>query len=265
MHDVDDLNSGYARLLLEQYLEDPASVPGEWRELFESGDSEVVAAHPALSRLLEVLQDGNEQRPLLLRRALLPPKCPSRRRRTRPCSAPSLRVPVSCAPSGRTATLQPAWTPWARSRSAIRRSSPSGWSHPSPPSSCRACRPVCCGSTSQANRSRKHFPTSRTPTAEPSRTRPSTSRTTRRDSGCGRRSNPDATGSLCQPLRSATCSKDSRRVEAFERYLRRAFLGQKQFSIEGLDVLVPMLDAALELAAEGERTRQLSAWLTGGA
>ena len=40
-------------------------------------------------------------------------------------------------------------------------------------------------------------------------------------------------------------------VEAFEIYLRRAFIGQKQFSIEGLDVLVPMLDEAIELAAEG--------------
>ncbi len=39
-------------------------------------------------------------------------------------------------------------------------------------------------------------------------------------------------------------------VEGFERYLRRAFLSQKQFSIEGLDVLVPMLDVALETAAE---------------
>jgi 2-oxoglutarate dehydrogenase E1 component len=38
-------------------------------------------------------------------------------------------------------------------------------------------------------------------------------------------------------------------VEAFEQYLRRAFLGQKQFSIEGLDALVPMLDEAIELAA----------------
>ena len=38
-------------------------------------------------------------------------------------------------------------------------------------------------------------------------------------------------------------------VEAFETYLRRAFIGQKQFSIEGLDVLVPMLDEAVELAA----------------
>ena len=41
------------------------------------------------------------------------------------------------------------------------------------------------------------------------------------------------------------------RVEAFETYLRRAFIGQKQFSIEGLDVLVPMLDESVELAAAG--------------
>jgi 2-oxoglutarate dehydrogenase E1 component len=39
-------------------------------------------------------------------------------------------------------------------------------------------------------------------------------------------------------------------VEGMERYLRRAFLGQKQFSIEGLDAMVPMLDEALELVAE---------------
>ena len=38
-------------------------------------------------------------------------------------------------------------------------------------------------------------------------------------------------------------------VEAFETYLRRAFIGQKQFSIEGLDALVPMLDLAIELAS----------------
>ena len=38
-------------------------------------------------------------------------------------------------------------------------------------------------------------------------------------------------------------------VEAFETYLRRAFLGQKQFSIEGLDSLVPMLDETVELGA----------------
>jgi 2-oxoglutarate dehydrogenase E1 component len=40
-------------------------------------------------------------------------------------------------------------------------------------------------------------------------------------------------------------------VEGFEQYLRRSFLGQKQFSIEGLDVVIPMLDEAIELAAGG--------------
>jgi 2-oxoglutarate dehydrogenase E1 component len=41
------------------------------------------------------------------------------------------------------------------------------------------------------------------------------------------------------------------RVEGFEKYLRRTFIGQKQFSIEGLDVMIPMLDEALELARGG--------------
>jgi 2-oxoglutarate dehydrogenase E1 component len=37
-------------------------------------------------------------------------------------------------------------------------------------------------------------------------------------------------------------------VEALETYLHKAFLGKKQFSIEGLDSLVPMLDEVIELA-----------------
>lgn len=40
------------------------------------------------------------------------------------------------------------------------------------------------------------------------------------------------------------------RVESFERYLRKAFLGQKTFSIEGLDVMVPMLEEMLVMLAE---------------
>ena len=38
-------------------------------------------------------------------------------------------------------------------------------------------------------------------------------------------------------------------VEALENYLHKAFLGKKQFSIEGLDVLVPMLDETIELTS----------------
>ena len=39
-------------------------------------------------------------------------------------------------------------------------------------------------------------------------------------------------------------------VEAFERFLHKAYLGAKRFSIEGVDMLVPMLDVLIESAAE---------------
>ena len=39
-------------------------------------------------------------------------------------------------------------------------------------------------------------------------------------------------------------------VETLERFLHKAYLGQKRFSIEGLDMLVPMLDLTIESAAE---------------
>ena len=38
-------------------------------------------------------------------------------------------------------------------------------------------------------------------------------------------------------------------AEGFELYLRRSFLGQKQFSLEGLDAMVPMLDETIGIAA----------------
>ena len=38
-------------------------------------------------------------------------------------------------------------------------------------------------------------------------------------------------------------------VDALERFMHKAYLGQKQFSIEGLDMTVPMLDEAIQLAA----------------
>jgi multifunctional 2-oxoglutarate metabolism enzyme len=38
-------------------------------------------------------------------------------------------------------------------------------------------------------------------------------------------------------------------VDALERFMHKAYVGQKQFSIEGLDMTVPMLDEAIQLAA----------------
>ncbi|MFN8130979.1 MAG: multifunctional oxoglutarate decarboxylase/oxoglutarate dehydrogenase thiamine pyrophosphate-binding subunit/dihydrolipoyllysine-residue succinyltransferase subunit [Solirubrobacteraceae bacterium] len=38
-------------------------------------------------------------------------------------------------------------------------------------------------------------------------------------------------------------------VDAFERFMHKAYLGQKQFSVEGLDMTVPMLDEVIQLSA----------------
>jgi multifunctional 2-oxoglutarate metabolism enzyme len=59
-------------------------------------------------------------------------------------------------------------------------------------------------------------------------------------------------GTYREPLTPEEKRKLLRRlseVEALEAYLHKAFLGKKQFSIEGLDALVPMLDETIELAA----------------
>src|SRR5215472_339899 len=45
-------------------------------------------------------------------------------------------------------------------------------------------------------------------------------------------------------------------VEVFERYLHQVFAGQKRFSIEGLDMLVPMLDEIINGAVDSE-TREV--------
>ncbi|HEV2291618.1 MAG TPA: multifunctional oxoglutarate decarboxylase/oxoglutarate dehydrogenase thiamine pyrophosphate-binding subunit/dihydrolipoyllysine-residue succinyltransferase subunit [Gemmatimonadales bacterium] len=39
-------------------------------------------------------------------------------------------------------------------------------------------------------------------------------------------------------------------VETFEKFLHKAYLGQRRFSIEGVDLLVPMLDLTTDLAAQ---------------
>ncbi len=60
-------------------------------------------------------------------------------------------------------------------------------------------------------------------------------------------------GTFHQPLAAEERRELLRRlseVEAFERFLHSVFAGQKRFSIEGTDALVPMLDALIHDAAE---------------
>src|SRR5215469_9483066 len=64
--DVDGLNTGYAALLLEQYLDNPGAVPEEWRDLFESEPELLLQRQPGLARLLELAAadgDGHHAAP----------------------------------------------------------------------------------------------------------------------------------------------------------------------------------------------------------
>jgi 2-oxoglutarate dehydrogenase E1 component len=246
MSDVDGLNAGYAKLLLEEYLENPETVPEEWRELFESGDSELVATHPGLRRLLESLrEDGNGAVPASAAEA---PPVPTVDEELLGGVAAAMALvkayrmhghlsarldPLGSEPVGDPALeperLQPPLTPELQARipaRILRLSVPGETLAEALPK----LQETYCGTIAYeiehiADHEQRVWLRQAI------------------ESGRYRVRLPDEERrGLLEQLS---------RVEGFEQYLRRAFLGQKQFSIEGLDVLVPMLDEAILLAAEG--------------
>src|SRR5436305_11151629 len=72
---MDGLNTGYAALLLEQFLDNPTAVPAEWRALFESAPPELLRAQPGLATLLERFGNGHTA-PVTV--APPPPQAPAR-------------------------------------------------------------------------------------------------------------------------------------------------------------------------------------------
>jgi 2-oxoglutarate dehydrogenase E1 component len=244
--DVDGLNTGYAQDLLEEYLENPDAVPPEWRHLFESGSSDVVATYPGLARLLEALGDGNGHVTVDEEAPAAAPAEPVTDELLGGVAAAMALVkafrmhghlaahldPLGAEPPGDPALeperLVPKLTPELQARipaSVLRMYVPGKTLADALP----RLRETYTGTIAyeiehisehekrvwlrQAIESGKY----RTPLGA-----------------------DEKRGLLAQLSR----------VDAFEQYLRRAFLGQKQFSIEGLDVMVPMLDETIELAAE---------------
>ena len=239
------------------YLENPDAVPAEWRELFESGDSELVASIPGLLRLLETLERGNGHPapPAPPPRPPTPAPARQRRPRRRPTIDETLLGGVAAAmalvkahrmhghlaarldplgsePLGDPALdemrLDPPLTPELQARipaTLLRVHVPGETLREALP----ALREVYCGTIAyEIEHISDH--------AERVWLRQAIE--------SGRYRQP------LTPTRSASgCSSALARVEGFEQYLRRSFLGQKQFSIEGLDTMVPMLDEAIELAA----------------
>ena len=255
-HDVDGPNAGYARLLLEDYLEDPHAVPPEWRELFESGDSDLVASHPGLLRLLEKLErdNGANGQPQIAAPAA-------------PASAPAAAEP---APAGIDETLVGAVAAAMALVKAHRmhghlaaRLDPLG-SEPLGDPALDETRLIPALTPELQERIpatllRVHVPGETLKEALPN-LRAVYSGTMAYE--IEHLSDHAERVWLRQAIESSRyrqpLSREERldlleslaRAEGFEQYLRRAFLGQKQFSLEGLDAMMPMLDESIELAAD---------------
>src|SRR5947208_18444 len=251
MPDVDAVNSGYARVLLEQYLENPEAVPSEWRALFESGDGDLIESLPGLARLLENRRGTNghaepapepappaapEPTPSAPDEALLGGVAAAmslvKALRTHGHLAAHLD-PLGSEPVGDPALeperLQPRLTPELQARI--------------PASLLRVHTP---GETLAEVLPKLQETYSSTSAFEIEHISDHEQRIWLREaieSGRYRRElTPDEKKRLLARLSE---------VEGLEHYLRRVFLGQKQFSVEGLDTMIPMLDEAIDLAAEG--------------
>ena len=240
----DDLNSGFVQELFAEYLASPEAVDPRWRALFESGAAGLLEGHPLVQRLRELHPDGGPGNgaPAV---APAPAEAPPDRIHLGAIAAAMSLVkahrthghlaarldPLGEEPIGDPALdpdrLEPRLTPELQSRipaSVLRLHCPGETLAEALP----LLREMYCGTLAYEL---EHISSHE-------------QRLWLRDA--------IESGEYRRPLaveeRKALLERLSD-VEGFERYLRRAFLGQKQFSIEGLDVMVPMLDDAIELAA----------------
>jgi 2-oxoglutarate dehydrogenase E1 component len=276
MHDVDGVNAGYARLLLDEYLDNPESVPPEWRALFESGQSDLVRGLPGLARLLDAFAETTNGRGNGGATAAAEAAVDGR-------SPASVALPGSATDGGPPGVAVAA---------------------PGPAVDEELLGAVAAAmALVKAHRMHGHLaarldPLGAEPLGDPAldplRLEPSLTPELQRriptsvlrvhvDGETLAEALPRLVETYCGTMayeiehisdhaqrvwlrqaieswrfRKPLDANERRRlytriceVEGMERYLRRSFLGQKQFSLEGIDVIIPMLDQALELAAAG--------------
>ncbi len=249
------MNAGYAQALYEQYLRDPDSVDPEWRVLFEDGirglepvsPLEIVTAGAAVGGLVEETVSGVAAPP-----AAGPGAAPATAPSVEDLHAVALAMSVVKAfrthghlgarldPLGREPAGDPAYDPATVGLTeAMMRRVPSSVLRIAVPGDSFAdalphLRRTYCGTIAYE---KEHIAS--------------------HEERVWLRQTIES-GSHLVPLADADKRAILTRltqVETLERFLGRAYLGQKRFSIEGVDMLVPMLDLVMETAAEAGTKR----------
>lgn len=241
----DPQNAAYVQLLYEEFARNPEGVPPAWRAFFSRG-LEALASEGLLP-----------PDPWVGRTALLPPPTPSPVRSTDAEKAPAAFREL-LAVVARAASLVQAFRAHGHMRARL---DPLGSEPPGHPE----LDPAFFGTSMEELRS---IPAS---VVEPRWGEESLAEVLRRleRTYCGSSGyefehleDPDKarwlweqveSGAYSQPLSEAQKRRLLKRlseVEGLEHFLHRTYLGQKRFSIEGTDMLVPMLDEAMVRIAE---------------
>ena len=247
---LEGLNAGYVAQLFEEYLDSPGSVPPEWRTAFETDDA-ILDALPGLRSLLAARASSApavvvEPAPPPVSTALVAPVTPVVDETLLGGVAAAMALvkayrmhghlaarldPLGSEPTGDPALdesrLVPALTPELQARIPARllRLYVDG---DTLLEALPRLREVYCGSSAyEIEHISDH--------AERVWLRQAIE--------SGRFREPLAPERRIELLRRLS------QAEGLEQFLRKSFLGQKQFSLEGLDVLIPMLDETIEIAA----------------
>ena len=229
-------NAPFIEEQYERYLANPASVAPDWRALFRlaarrrgrrrarAGDRVV---HPAREEPQGRRRDGRrdddaqagagaaDDRPL--------PHAGHVPRRPRPAAAAGEAAISPTSTSRPTASPTPTWTP--SSTSARSRRAPSGCASPT---SSRRCKDTYCGTLRRrVHVHQRHRGQALRPDSASSR------------SARGRRYPAEQQRHILERLTAA---------ETLERYLHTRYVGQKRFSGEGGETMIPMLDHLIQIA-----------------
>ncbi len=220
-------NAGYVYELFERYQRDPSSVDEATRRAFATWTPRSKMASSA---------------PVARRRIPPPAAPPSSRPASPPSTSPSRFAASATWPRD---SIRSAFT----IRSAIRRCAPQSHGLTTDTLKQSAGRRSSAARPPHGARQRASTPSSgcARSTARPPDTTTTTCSCPTSACGCARRSSRGSSGRPTIRSTATSCSTASRRSRTFERFLHRTFPGKTRFSIEGLDMMVPILDEIITM------------------